>query len=1226
MAIIKDLTVLGPSRFISDIYGNTAYANKFITNGGLSTQFVKGDGTLDSSQYITSESVGNTYLTKSVAETTYLKQTVAETSYAKRSYIHTELAKYLSKSTAETTYLKQTVAETSYAKKSHGHGELTNDGKLTKANRAVMTDSNLSLTVSPITSTELEYLDNARSNIQDQIDNLSNSIATGVIFKGTWNNGTLPETASSSTVGHMWTYIGAGIFNLAEVTNGNDAEVLRKGDAIIGVNNGATYYWCAIDNNADIATASIPGLVKKGTTSNTTMGVDVAADGAMTVDHYDPENTQIQLNNASYYNGTYTASGLAGTPLSAGSGIVITGLKWHSDKNGHVTKISYTLGKLPADGNAVTITATSGSANYPMVFKNSTGATTVTEGLRCDSEAGSLYYNPSLNKFYAKKTYTDYVSLPVTSDATDETVGINFYNNGNIAHIGGNTASLLGLYSDGKIVLRPNGATSSGTGNGSVEISYDGVLVSEALTVESLNSTGYVQAATALKRSGQHALTIANALVADQIITANAASSGNSYVGKSSGYTIATTLTNTSTTQVPTSKAINDYIAGRSYITSSSIPYNFKTITPGANSTSTGAGTANTTSVVADTTTDTLTVSPGNKWITTGGDATNDVVYINHAAIGAVTPITSANTVTASASGATAAWSIDVVKGVTITYDNAGHVTGLSVTSGKIPPAPTDNNDKVKVYGLSDNKAHSLLFKYEGGANASTSGDAANYVGSDSDGITNAYYNPSTNTLYGTNIIGSAVTGVSTLKRGTEHAVTTSDSWTASDNIVTTSGTYKAKSSGKTIAYMLDASHMIITYGGVTANLADTIIENEEVTAAALNDLDVRIQNINASIPYGTIGTAGSTAAKTVDAPGFKLYTGAVINVRFTYRNTADSPTLNVNSLGAKNIFYNGSAIGSTDAKYLLHEQITLIYDGVQFNISSANAKKSIELEVYDDRTVSDAPYAFPKSISAHFKANGTNGLSKGFSTVMQIVGWGSGGTDTSGGPAHELAFAQTNGEIWHRYSSNATTWNSWTQVLESSNVNLTSSASGTSNTVTLSYGPNSKSVTLEHYTPSTASTVVGPPAGTPATKTLAHSGNFAVPRISFDSKGHIVLGETITYTLPASGNTDVKVSFTSSSDNYNYPLIFKYTADTATGANYVRFDSQGTSAAYYNPSANRLFSPIVAGTTSYFVSSYMGKGWVNGRLDVNGSSYVKGREVVAFDIINSTMTDLSLF
>ena len=77
---------------------------------------------------------------------------------------------------------------------------------------------------------------------------------------------------------------------------------------------------------------------------------------------------------------------------------------------------------------------------------------------------------------------------------------------------------------------------------------------------------------------------------------------------------------------------------------------------------------------------------------------------------------TSSGTYTASASGATAAWSIDVVKGVTLQKDAAGHITGMSVTSGKIPANPntdvsvtqtndtsTDNDFRVLLSGSADN-------------------------------------------------------------------------------------------------------------------------------------------------------------------------------------------------------------------------------------------------------------------------------------------------------------------------------------------------------------------------------------------------------------------------------------------------------------------------------------------------------------------------------------------
>lgn len=44
----------------------------------------------------------------------------------------------------------------------------------------------------------------------------------------------------------------------------------------------------------------------------------------------------------------------------------------------------------------------------------------------------------------------------------------------------------------------------------------------------------------------------------------------------------------------------------------------------------------------------------------------------------------------ASASGGSAAWSMDVVKGVTLQTDGKGHVTGINVSSGKVPANPFD--------------------------------------------------------------------------------------------------------------------------------------------------------------------------------------------------------------------------------------------------------------------------------------------------------------------------------------------------------------------------------------------------------------------------------------------------------------------------------------------------------------------------------------------------------
>lgn len=67
---------------------------------------------------------------------------------------------------------------------------------------------------------------------------------------------------------------------------------------------------------------------------------------------------------------------------------------------------------------------------------------------------------------------------------------------------------------------------------------------------------------------------------------------------------------------------------------------------------------------------------------------------------------------------------------------------------------------------------------------------------------------------------------------------------------------------------------------------------------------------------YGTSATAGATAEKTVTIPAdehFILQQGAVIGVVFTNENTANNPTLNVNSTGAKPIKYNGAVVTTSE-------------------------------------------------------------------------------------------------------------------------------------------------------------------------------------------------------------------------------------------------------------------------------------------------------------------------
>lgn len=127
---------------------------------------------------------------------------------------------------------------------------------------------------------------------------------------------------------------------------------------------------------------------------------------------------------------------------------------------------------------------------------------------------------------------------------------------------------------------------------------------------------------------------------------------------------------------------------------------------------------------------------------------------------------------------------------------------------------------------------------------------------------------------------------------------------------------------------------------GVTSNIQTQLNGKLSTsgTAAAATKL-ATARNINGlsfdgtanRVNYGSCSTAAGTAAKTVSCSGFSLVTGAEITVKFTVTNTAANPTLNVNSTGAKAIYYNGAAIS---ARYLkANKTYSFRYNGTQYDL-----------------------------------------------------------------------------------------------------------------------------------------------------------------------------------------------------------------------------------------------------------------------------------------------------
>lgn len=126
----------------------------------------------------------------------------------------------------------------------------------------------------------------------------------------------------------------------------------------------------------------------------------------------------------------------------------------------------------------------------------------------------------------------------------------------------------------------------------------------------------------------------------------------------------------------------------------------------------------------------------------------------------------------------------------------------------------------------------------------------------------------------------------------------------------------------------IDAQGHISAYGSAVSPLTShQTIKQDGVTGATVNR-------------FGTCATAAGTAAKTVSITTgtFSLEAGATVAVKFTNANTAGTPTLNVNSSGAKNIFHKGAQITTGNNKALLKGVVNFIYDGTQWHIVGADS------------------------------------------------------------------------------------------------------------------------------------------------------------------------------------------------------------------------------------------------------------------------------------------------
>lgn len=94
--------------------------------------------------------------------------------------------------------------------------------------------------------------------------------------------------------------------------------------------------------------------------------------------------------------------------------------------------------------------------------------------------------------------------------------------------------------------------------------------------------------------------------------------------------------------------------------------------------------------------------------------------------------------------------------------------------------------------------------------------------------------------------------------------------------------------------------------------------------------------------------TAGNYIAKVVDARSYELSLGGSMKIRFLHKLTANSATLNINSQGAKTLYYNGIPATKNNT-WNDNEILNVFYDGTNYQAYSTNVLNAITQEEFNE-------------------------------------------------------------------------------------------------------------------------------------------------------------------------------------------------------------------------------------------------------------------------------------
>ena len=357
------------------------------------------------------------------------------------------------------------------------------------------------------------------------------------------------------------------------------------------------------------------------------------------------------------------------------------------------------------------------------------------------------------------------------------------------------------------------------------------------------------------------------------------------------------------------------------------------------------------------------------------------------------------------------------------------------------------------------------------------------------------------------------------------------------------------------------------------------------------NDTLKRRPIAGVSVEYIEGTQTASTNAWTGVTRDNALYKGKIIAYKLPKAGTSSAATLNLTlsngtTSGAKAIKRQGAS--STTTHYPAGTVIFMAYDGTYWQV---NADYDSDTNTFVTQSVSTSTDW--RKVLLHYTANTEGGAVPAEVTNKVYASEGI-EVQPSTGTLKATKFKgplEGNADTATEFSSNA-------------NVTLTGDVSGSANskkgwniTTTLA----TTGVTAGSYGPS-------------ENATPAYGATFNVPYITVDTKGRITAASTKTVKIPASDNTDTKVTQKLKSDDNDYRIILSYEAnDTDNITNTVNKASN----LRYNPSLNKLSTGNIALTGTLAVTgaaTFADNATVTGQL-TSGSLLVNGNSSFINDV-----------